>query len=49
MAKDERKRQKALAKKKKRETLVRKEANKARNPTPQELVKTMQRGSWYAC
>lgn len=49
MAKDERKRQKALAKKKKREIQVRKEANKVRNPTPQDLAKAMQRGSWYAC
>lgn len=49
MAKDERKRQKALAKKKKREIKVRKEANKVRNPTPQDLVKAMQRGAWHAC
>ncbi|MCU0721128.1 MAG: hypothetical protein MUC83_15565 [Pirellula sp.] len=49
MAKDERKRQKTLAKKKKREMQVRKEANKVRNPTPQDLAKAMQRGSWYAC
>jgi hypothetical protein len=49
MAKDERKRQKALAKKKKRETQVRKEANKVRNPTPQDLAKAMQRGAWYVC
>jgi hypothetical protein len=49
MAKDERKRQKALAKRKKREIQVRKEANKVRNPTPHDLAKAMQRGAWYAC
>jgi hypothetical protein len=49
MAKDERKRQKALAKRKKREMQVRKEANKVRNPTPHDLARAMQRGAWYAC
>lgn len=49
MAKDERKRQKSLAKRKKREIQVRKAANKVRNPTPQDLAKAMQRGAWYAC
>ncbi|XZE21011.1 hypothetical protein SH449x_000903 [Pirellulaceae bacterium SH449] len=49
MAQDQRKRQKALAKKKQREIQVRKEANKLRNPTPSELVRSMQNGAWYAC
>lgn len=49
MAKDERKRQKALAKKKQREIRIRKEANAARNPSPAEVIRSVQQGSWYRC
>lgn len=49
MAKDERKRQKALAKKKQRDIRVRKEAAAARNPSPAEVIKSVQQGAWYQC
>ncbi len=49
MARDERKRQKALAKKKQRTSRIRKEANTLRNLSPTELVRAMQRGQWYGC
>ncbi len=49
MAKDERKRQKALAKKKQREIRIRKEANIQRNPSPGEVLRSAVRGEWVAC
>jgi hypothetical protein len=49
VAKDERKRQKSLAKKKQRENRIRKQANINRNPSAADTVQAMLRGSWYKC